>query len=447
MADGVPAVRLSDVVSRLMRRWQLVVVIALVCTVLAAAFGLLRAPSYTATSVLTVNAITMNPFDEGNTAQDVNITTERAVVQSTEVANAAREKMGSNVDPRDLVERIEVTSPMEAQVIEIAATAGSPAESAAMANAFAEGYLAVRSGAATTERDARIKRIDTRLDQLAGELGTAAAGGDAIQQEMNNLREQRSGLTGATINPGRVITTAAPPREPSSLPLLAYLAGGLAGGLLLGLCTAMVRERFDRRVRSAARLSDIVAAPVLEYGGASSTEELANRLMMRIGLGDNGNPVSVGVLGTDRVSSDGVSVALVEQLLRHWYSAQLVRPLAAAVEQNGELPSAQGRRVSGQDGARIVVFAASVEDGLSRTVMLGQRVNKVIVTVSRSTAIAAVVELLDEMSAAGVDVDAIVVSLRAGDLEPARGHADAGAPPRRDRYAEQPTVRRKPVRS
>ncbi|TCP56494.1 capsular polysaccharide biosynthesis protein [Tamaricihabitans halophyticus] len=403
-ANGVdgPAVRLSDLGGQLRRRWRVIAWTVLACVLLGTAFALFQPASYTATSVLTVNALSLNPYDQGSSSSSVNITTERAVVGSTEVADTARETIGSQEDPRDLIERIEVTSPMEAQVIEIAATEGDPKAAADLANAFADGYLSVRGNNASAELNGRIQRIDDRLRELREELANQPNDAQGIQEEISTLRDQRSGLVGLAVDPGRVITRAAPPREESSYGLLVFLAGGLASGLLAGCGLALVAERADRRVRGADRLAGIIGPPVLEFTGGPDSDEFVSRLLMRVGLRRE-EPCTIGVLGVDRTSAEVVAAVLVEQLLRAGHPAQLMN------WQGGLLPSG-GSSASTGDG-RFRIVSTSVEVGVARAAMLGQQVDKVVLTASETDELAVALRLIEELAAVGLRHDVAVVQV------------------------------------
>lgn len=405
-----PAVRLVDLGEQLKRRWRVVLLTVVACVVLSVTFAVVRPAGYTATSVLTVNPITAKPFGTAGGDQEVNITTERAVIQSTEVAQRAREIMGSAAEPRDLVDRIRVTSPMQSQVLEINASAGDPAAAAATANAFANGYLDVRAGAAAENIDSILGKLAARIAELTGQLPADADSSEAelIRNEINNLRAQQSDLTTVALNPGRVITVATPPADPSSLGPFVFGAGGLAAGLLLGLALALLRERLDRTVHSGARLATVTGLPVLDHGERNLSEEFLTRVILRAGLEHEEQLVLAGILGADRASLEVVGTALRDHLQRsgrRCVFAQLGDGAPAAHGHN--LSSLTDRdRWTGQSDT--VLLGVCGADGLARAAMLGRRVDKVVVTATHATSLSGVVRLVEELTATGVQVDLVV---------------------------------------
>ncbi|GAA1249791.1 hypothetical protein GCM10009676_40420 [Prauserella halophila] len=419
MTEDSPAIRLTDIVTRLRRRWRVIALTVGVCVALAMVFAFLQPRTYTAVSVLTVNPIAANPFGGASGTQEVNITTERAVVQSTEVAEAAREIIGSTADPRDLVERIDVTSPTDALILEIEAQAGRAEEAAATANAFAEAYLATRTAAAT-DVDDRTEKIDERIAELTAQLSQSVDDPElpvpeSIQREIDGLRDMRSELTATVIDPGRVITSAAPPRNESSLGLPIFAAGGLAVGLLAGVGVALARERFDSRVGNGTRLSGVIALPVLEEHGQSGFDDLLNRLVIRLDLDPDLEFLTVGVVGADGPSSDRVSRRLSSDLTAAGYRALFVPwgDRSPAELEGGLVNSVRGDQ-QGADPVRVVVISASAEEGIGRTAMLAQRLDKVVVTTSSTAKMEDVTELVEEIGATGAGIDAVVAVRTSG---------------------------------
>lgn len=402
MTEDGNAIAMADIGAQLKRRWLVIVLTLLGCLAGATAFGMLHAPAYSATSVLTVRQITANPFDAQSKDQQVNITTERAVILSTEVGKRAGEIMGSAAEPRDLVARISVDSPLNSQVMEITAEAQTADEAAATANAFAEGYLDVRSAAAVADAERLADNIDSRIADLTKDLpgnreSPAAA---SIQQQINNLRDEQSQLRTMAINPGRIITVATPPRNASSFGLAIYIAGGLAVGLLLGMALALLRERLDGRVRSAQRLADLTGLPVIEGGEPDADDEFLDRLIVRLGLSHDAELSAIGILGTDGDVGELITAPLAEHLLKYGFRAQSV-PMVAD-------PGA-GEIDGPDEPAKVVLITRSTEAGVARTAMLAQRLDKVVVATRRSTKLRDITRLLDEIATAGASIDVVGV--------------------------------------
>lgn len=404
MTEDSPAIKLADLGAQLKRRWLVLVVTTVLCISAATAFALVRAPVYSATSVLTVQPITANPFGNSSSSSKVNITTERAVILSTEVGKRAGEIMETSVDPHDLVERISVTSPLDSEVMEITASAGTADEAAATANAFAMGYLDVRTTAAGADAERLIKNIDGRIAELRETLtdDQNSRAAESLQQQINELSDQRSALSMMAINPGRVITVATPPSAPSSFGWPVYVAVGFAGGLLLGLVLAFLRERTDRRVGSGPRLASILGLPVVDEQGGEVTDELLNRLIMRLDLDHDASLIKIGTLGTDSTTAELLTSPLANRLLGFGYRTQFTQASRDDSADDQGSDRAQGK-------ANVVLISASITDGIARAALLAQRVDKVAVVTHRGAALQAVVRLLDELTVAGAPADVVVV--------------------------------------
>lgn len=402
MPDNGTTVRLADVAAGLRRRWRMQVGVIALGVLAGLTVGLVTPATYSAVSVVTVNPFSPPYGDSGG--QEVSMTTERAVVQSRLVADNAKGRMDTGLDPRDLADRVSVTSPEDAQVLEVEATAESAAEAADTANAFAAGYLAVREEAVTGDVEKQVNRLDERIntltEELSGDEGVETPGDQSVRNEINNLRERRSDLVASTISPGRVITEAAAPREPSSPSLLVFLAGGAAVGIIGGLVLALLRERFDSVVRSADRLAAVTDAQVVDLHGAPA--EQAARVAMRLGLGTDKDVSSVAVIGVDAISA----TPLAELMVSHLSTAGTVAahsPVRAPTTRPG--PPKAGAHARDRP---IVVHSAAAHHGLSAATALALRVDRVAVTTSYGANLRNVTALLEELAAVGVEVHAVV---------------------------------------
>lgn len=400
MAADAQVVRIADVGAQLRRRWRVLAFTAVVCALLAIIAGLLLGPSYTATSVVTVQPITAHPFGETD-SEPVNIVTESAVVQSTEVARRARELMGTGESPADLIDRISVTSPSESQVLEIEATAEDPATAARIANAFANAYLADRTDTATRNIDKTMVSLGTRIAELTAQLRSTESGQEArvLREEINNLRTQQNDLATIAINPGRVITEASEPEGTSSPGLLIYGTGGLVAGALLGTGLALLRERTDPLVRSETRLTSATGLVAIEQHPQESTMAFLDRLVVRAGIEPDGaKPGAIGVLGVDRASAGQVGIALAGHLQACGRQARF----EWMVRDNGTRPI-------GQADVDVVLLGASEEDGLATVARLARRSNHLIMTAARWATLSSVRRTAEELAAAGAKVDAVVL--------------------------------------
>lgn len=237
---------------------------------------------YAATAVVNVAPLTVNQFGSNQATQAVNMESERSAVTSASVLTRAAAAGGTDAaaatrgteaaatasDPEALRDSLTVVVPSGSLILKVTSTTRDAAQSAHWANAVAEAYLLDRAASA----DDAARRIIARLqgdidDRLRARAAQAPADRALTDQDVASLRERISTLTTVGLNPGRVITPAATPTEPSSLGAPALIVGGQALGLLAGVCAALLADRIGRRVRSRARLAWATGWPVREVRG------------------------------------------------------------------------------------------------------------------------------------------------------------------------------------
>lgn len=409
MTEGQGAIRFADVQANLVRRWRVVAAVVVVCVLIALALAYLLPRSYTATAVVTVNAINANVEASPN-ATDISMATEQALAHSRTVIEKAGERLHRDDDPRDLAEQVSVTAPADAQVLQIDATAGSAKEAADLANAVAGSYLQVRRTTVAKDVKAQLANVDKRIASLrrAGGKGKKASAGSESTNELSYLLERRSQLVTAPDDPGHIVTQALPPRSTSSPGPVIFGAGGLAVGLVAGVALALVRERTDRRIRGADRLATIVGHNVIDFGPHADPDEVSNRVILRLGLNLDTPMTRVGVLGVDRASAHVLATHLVERLDDAGYDAVYATWTSAPA---APVSASGGKRRS---ESRVVLISASVEDSLSKTVSLSRNVDKIVVTAARRGSVRDVEALLAELGDVDAHVDALALVDTAG---------------------------------
>lgn len=241
---------LIELVGILQRRWTVILATVVVCGLGGIVLGLVAPKTYTATASLTVSPITTDPFSSAAVNQQINITTERAILSSGEVAALAAKELGEEASPGSLQRNATTAAPSGSQILEVSVTLPNAQKAADQANALANAYLQFRSLGASEVAAGYIKQIDDRIKGLDQENVLTPS----QVQQLQDLQQQRNALTLASASPGRVIGYATPSAYPSSMGVLVFTVAGIAAGLLLGAALAMLRERMDPRIRSAARL-------------------------------------------------------------------------------------------------------------------------------------------------------------------------------------------------
>ncbi|MFC4534252.1 Wzz/FepE/Etk N-terminal domain-containing protein [Sphaerisporangium dianthi] len=252
-------------------------------------------PSYTATAEVLVAPTGVQEQTNPTTPRQrepLNLDTEAQVARSAVVAARAARTLKVN-DPDPLRERVSVAVPPNSAVLAVSYTAGDPVSAAAGAQAFAKAYLANRGATATHALDAQLKVLAAKLREVDSRLAATVAGlprvapGSAartiagqrqnvLSRQVYNLTVKYDALKTVAITPGTVISDARPPTSPSEPSPPLYLGSGLFLGLLAGVGAAMVRDRFDTRLRTAADVERLTGLPVLCEGeNARELRELA----------------------------------------------------------------------------------------------------------------------------------------------------------------------------
>ncbi len=263
------------IVEVLRRRWRVIAMCALIGVLGGIALWVATPPRYSATTSLVVSAGVSNPFT--GTKEEVNIRTEQEILGSREVAQRASEALGVTLNPGSfLLSQVDVAAPSGSQVLQVTVSADSPTEAARAADALSEAYLEFRREGADTVVNGYLEKIDAQLVELQGRSQDAAT-----INLVQTLQQQRLSLLLTTSEPGRIIGEAEVPSSAATPGLMVSLAGGLVGGVLLGVAAALLRERTDSRVRSADRLVRVVGeAPVVDASDSPAFwVDLADRVV------------------------------------------------------------------------------------------------------------------------------------------------------------------------
>jgi capsular exopolysaccharide synthesis family protein len=153
---------------------------------------------------------------------------------------------------------IAVSSGGQADVASIQATSRTPAVAAALANTYAQTYIAFRRDA---DR-ATIASAEQPLQQQLSSLPRSQRSG-ALGQSLEQRLSQLSVLSSLQTGNAELVQPAPVPSSPSSPKPVRNGAFGLFFGVLLGIALALIAETRDRRVRDPAELEQLFDRPVL----------------------------------------------------------------------------------------------------------------------------------------------------------------------------------------
>ena len=346
---SIDSFELGDYLSLLRRRWWIVVGLACACLLLGAAYTVVSPKSYTATSsvFVTPNAANITQAVGGRTSGAINMDNESQIVQSDAVAALVAKQLHST-NLADLINQITVVVPANTTVLQISCAAPAAKQAAACAQDFANSYLASRQATAQTKINAQMQQEETRaaplqaqaidlqnkIDALPSSSPRLAADHAALENVSSQLAPLRAAIAsfGASTNynSGYIITSAVPPRTPSSPRKLLYLPAALMVGLLVGLIAAFIVDRRDDRIHSARDLPRFLDVPVLfrpyrgkarldtsvasaRSGAGHAFTELAQSLTTSLG---DGNHVILVAGTSDRPGVSVVAANLAATLAR-----------------------------------------------------------------------------------------------------------------------------------
>jgi capsular polysaccharide biosynthesis protein len=292
-----PAARTPPVFSNVVRRrWRLLVLCTILALVAAWAYDYTQPPRYVSTA-----SVLVTPIEGGDSAQplngqrqrgQLNLATEAQLVTSTAVAAAAGSALNGPETVNELIGAVSTNIPDESSIIEISFEATTARQAQRGAEAFATAYLEHRERTARSNLEEQITSVETQIVSIREELADASAAvasatpgspeavmaeasADLLTSQLSALSRTLGTLQATSTTPGRVINSAYGTAESSGPPLLVLLAGGAVLGLLLGSALALLRERTDRRVRSAADVEGLVGLPVVSLGDGGRMRPLA----------------------------------------------------------------------------------------------------------------------------------------------------------------------------
>ncbi len=267
---------ISTALEVLRRRWPVAIGIVIVCVVISAVQQKRATPTYKATASVAFQESSIteglliggSAGSSGEPQRDAD--TEVTIAHSPEVAQGVRSELGNRLSVGELLGIVTVEAAPNADVLDVTASTGNPAESAQIANAFANQYIAFRS-------NSKLAAIDAAKTQLQQQLNSAPAGSTealSLQSQIQRLAQARA-VVGAGAN---IIGRATPPGSPSGTHFSTAVLLGLVIGLALAFTLLFLLESLDRRIKTVDefereyRLSALTVVPQSSMGPARADE-------------------------------------------------------------------------------------------------------------------------------------------------------------------------------
>jgi capsular exopolysaccharide synthesis family protein len=239
----------------------------LLCFVLLAgiAYGYSKhqTKQYTATASLVFSNNQLNQQVAGLAAvssgtQLAQQNTNLKLVQLGNMAERTALLLGQGLTKEKVKEGLSVSAEGESNIVNVAATATSPALAAEIANTYTEVFVKEQQNSNHAYYASALRLVNRQLAALSPKekAGTAGLALQDRAQSLGTLAELRNSSV-------QVAQAATVPTSPSSPKTSRNVALGAILGLLLGLGIALLLERLDRRIREPKDLEAVYGLPLL----------------------------------------------------------------------------------------------------------------------------------------------------------------------------------------
>jgi polysaccharide biosynthesis transport protein len=264
-----------DFLRVLWERKLLVVAVVVACVGASVAVSLTSEKEYTAESSLLLRdpgfARTLFGSDlfEGGVDPERVTSTKIAVIESPAVTQRVENVVSRRFPGTDVAGAVEVEPNENSDVVTITATTDDPEKAAAIANAYANQYIAYQRELDRAKVQAAQELVRRNLDALPEESTSERAG---LQDSLEQLTVLEALQTGNA----DVVARATPPDEASSpKPVRDAILAGLLG-LLLGIGAALLADFLDRRLKTSEDFERTFGWPVLVTIPRGAVPELSD---------------------------------------------------------------------------------------------------------------------------------------------------------------------------
>lgn len=341
---------LEQIAGLLRRRAPWILLCLVLVTAAAYGFSKHQTRQYTATTSLVFSNNQLGQQVSGlavasSTSQQALQNTNLKLVKLGDMAAKTAAVLGGGLTRQKVSASLSVSGEGESNIVNVSATATSPALAAAIANTYANQFVVEQQNSNHAYYASALALVDKQLaslsaSQRAGPPGLALEG---RAQSLGTLAELRNGNV-------QVAQAASPPTSPSS-PRVSRntLLGGVVG-LLLGLIVAFLLERLDRRIREPKDLEAIYRLPLL--GVVPESTALSRS-------GKSRKDATKAALP----SSEAEAFYLIRAHLRYFNVDRELRTLLVASAAPGDGKTTVARHLAGaaaRMGARVLLIEADL---------------------------------------------------------------------------------------
>jgi len=251
------------------RHIPVILILAVVFGAAAYAYASSRTPMYEASSLLLYQPQfdVTDPLSGGNygnpAGQELQLQSAVAVINGPTIAERVEQKLPKNTERYGVDATVTYSDPESssgsANAVTISVVSSDPDAAAEVANLYAKEFVDWR-----VEKDrARIVAgqavITEKLKEFRTEAQRATSDFYILSERLRDLEILAATVTGNF----EIAIPASPPNAPYEPQPIRSAVMGVAGGLVLGVAYALLREKFDTRLRSYREVADLMGLAVV----------------------------------------------------------------------------------------------------------------------------------------------------------------------------------------